>query len=160
MTTPSPCVSWNIAEVRRLCLREARRVLSSDPALAEDAAQEASIRIWRSAGSCLSPDAPESWMRAIAHREALRALGERRDWVLYDAGDEPVSPSTVDRGHLAVREAVRRLPEPYRLVLFMRYWDDLSQAEIAERLGMPEGTAKVRLHRARKALQRQLENTA
>ena len=80
--------------------------------------------------------------------------------MLYDVGDEPVSPPTVDRGHLAVREAVRRLPEPYRLVLFMRYWDDLSQAEIAERLGMPEGTAMVRLHRARKALQRQLEDTA
>jgi RNA polymerase sigma-70 factor (ECF subfamily) len=160
MTTPSSCVSWNIAEVRRLCLREARRVLSGDPALAEDAAQEASIRIWRSADSCLSPDAPEPWMRSIAHREALRALSERRECVLHDAGGEPVSPSTIDRGHLAVREAVRRLPEPYRMVLSMRYWDDLSQAEIAKRLGMPEGTAKVRLHRARRALQRQLEDTA
>ncbi len=99
-------------------------------------------------------------MRSIAHREALRALSERRECVLHDAGGEPVSPSTIDRGHLAVREAVRRLPEPYRMALFMRYWDDLSQAEIAKRLGMPEGTAKVRLHRARKALQRQLEDTA
>lgn len=160
MTTQSSCVPWNIAEVRRLCLREARRVLGGDPALAENAAQEASIRIWRSAGSCLSPDAPEPWMRSIAHREALRALGERRECGRYDAGEEQVSPSTIDRGHLAVREAVRRLPQPYRLVLFMRYWDDLSQAEIAKRLGMPEGTAKVRLHRARKALQRQLEDTA
>jgi RNA polymerase sigma-70 factor, ECF subfamily len=80
--------------------------------------------------------------------------------VLHEAGDEPVSPSTIDRGHLAVRDAVRRLPEPYRMVLSMRYLDDLSQAEIAKRLGMPEGTAKVRLHRARKALQRQLEDSA
>jgi RNA polymerase sigma-70 factor (ECF subfamily) len=149
-----------MADVRRLCVREARRILPADPALAEDAAQEALIRIWRRADACVSPEAPEPWMRSIARREALRLVGRRRDHDLDGSEAEQVSPTTSDNECLVVRQAVRRLREPDRLVLFMRYWRDLSHHEIAERLGTPEGTAKVRLHRARKALQRQLEDTA
>ena len=99
-------------------------------------------------------------MRSIARREALRQLSRRRDCPFDEAVDEPTSPLAPDGDGLAVRQAVGRLSEPDRVVLFMRYWDDLTQAQIAKRLGLPEGTAKVRLHRARKALQRQLEEPA
>lgn len=99
-------------------------------------------------------------MRSIARREALRQLRRRRDCPFDEAVEEPTSPLAPDSDGLAVRQAVGRLSEPDRVVLFMRYWDDLTQAQIAKRLGLPEGTAKVRLHRARKALQRQLEEPA
>ena len=52
----------------------------------------------------------------------------------------------------ALEAALRILPEPQREVLLMRYADDLSPAEIALALGIPEGTAKSRLHAAVAAL--------
>ncbi len=145
-----------MAQVRRVCVSEARRILGGDPALAEDAAQEALIRIWRSAASCASPGTPQAWMRCIARREALRLLARQRESVVDGRADEVVAPGAVDAERLAIRQAVARLEESDRIVLFMRYWHDLSQVQIAQRLGVPEGTAKVRLHRARKALQREL----
>lgn len=160
MTPTTSCVPWDMAKVRRACLSETRRVLSADPALAEDAAQEALIRIWRSAESCASPDAPQSWMRSIARREALRLLARQRESVMDGLADQVAAQVYGDGEHLTIRQAVARLREPDRIVLFMRYWHDLSHVQIAERLGMPEGTAKVRLHRARKALERQLDDTA
>jgi RNA polymerase sigma-70 factor, ECF subfamily len=48
--------------------------------------------------------------------------------------------------------ALARLSEPDRKLLEMRYEEDLTQAAIARRLGIPEGTVKVRLHRARNKL--------
>lgn len=60
--------------------------------------------------------------------------------------------ATVDRADL--RAALRRLSERDRLLLALRYQEDLTQAAIASRLGIPEGTVKVRLHRARNKLRR------
>jgi RNA polymerase sigma-70 factor, ECF subfamily len=160
MTPTSSCVPWDMTHIRRLCLSEARRVLNADPALAEDAAQEALIRIWRSAGACASPEAPQPWMRSIARREALRLFARQRERPRETVGQELVSPANGDGDQLLIRQAVGRLQEPDRIVLFMRYWRDLTHLQIAEMLGMPEGTAKVRLHRARKALQRELDDTA
>jgi len=51
------------------------------------------------------------------------------------------------RGRLA--EALRRLPEPVRAVLLLVAWAGLNQQETAEALGIPAGTARSRLHRAR-----------
>jgi RNA polymerase sigma-70 factor, ECF subfamily len=147
-----------MTQARKLCLSEARRVLNADLPLAEDAAQEALIRIWRSADACASPEAPEPWMRSIARREALRLLVRHRERPREGVGQELVAPP--DGEQLTIREAVGRLREPDRIVLFMRYWRDMTHVQIAELLGMPEGTAKVRLHRARRALQRELDDTA
>jgi RNA polymerase sigma-70 factor (ECF subfamily) len=49
-----------------------------------------------------------------------------------------------------------RLPEKYRAPLVLRYWEDLSCAEIADVLGVPEGTVKTQIHRARKQLGKML----
>jgi RNA polymerase sigma-70 factor (ECF subfamily) len=57
---------------------------------------------------------------------------------------------------LDVRQAVRRLTPQDRKLLALRYVDDLTQPAVALALGIPEGTAKVRLHRARGRLQRVL----
>ena len=55
------------------------------------------------------------------------------------------------------RDALARLTETERELLFLRYGEDLSQPEVARRLDMPEGTVKVRLHRVRKRLRQALE---
>lgn len=55
-----------------------------------------------------------------------------------------------------LRAALRRLDSSDRRLLRLRYEKDLTQAAIAELLQMPEGTVKVRLHRARDKLRREL----
>ena len=58
---------------------------------------------------------------------------------------------------LTVEQALGTLAERDRRVLHLRYAEDLTQVEVARRMGLPEGTVKVRLHRARGRLRRALE---
>ena len=51
-----------------------------------------------------------------------------------------------------VQQALQKLPEHYRLVTVLRYWQDLSYEEICQVTGLPESTIKTRLHRARHML--------
>ena len=58
---------------------------------------------------------------------------------------------------MAVVTALRQVGEAQRMVLVLHYFADLSVAEIAAELGLPQGTVKTRLMRGREALHRQLE---
>ena len=60
--------------------------------------------------------------------------------------------------HRAVVEALRGLPRRQREVLVLRYWSDLSEAEIAAALGISRGTVKSSASRALSALEKQLGN--
>ena len=51
-----------------------------------------------------------------------------------------------------LKQVVNQLKEPYRQIIQLRYYEDLSYEEIAERLGIPMGTVKVRLLRAKELL--------
>ena len=140
---------WDWKQVHRIALREARAVLGYTPD-AEDAAQEAAIRIWRRRATCRG--APVAWIRVIARNEALRVAGRRREQAPLDAvadvaGEERVPPASPE-----VRAAMADLPHDDRLLLLLRYWADLTQPELARAIEMPEGTVKVRLHRARQRL--------
>src|SRR4051794_14162788 len=141
--------TWDWTCVHQLALREARRVLGSGPD-AEDAAQEAAMRAWRRRATC--HDAPAAWIRAIARNEALRTAGRRRDEAPLEAvtevhGEAPECADSHD-----VRVAVGALEQSDRLLLLLRYWGDLTQPEVARATALPEGTVKVRLHRARQRL--------
>ena len=70
------------------------------------------------------------------------------------AGGEPVVAATDAAVALVVdvRRALAKLSESDRQLLLARYWGDLSQHEVASLLGLPDGTAKVRLHRLRARL--------
>jgi RNA polymerase sigma-70 factor (ECF subfamily) len=138
--------------MRTTCWREARRIVGSG-ALAEDVAQEAVIKAWRHRASCRSPERPLPWVAAIARREALRAVAAPRCEPL-DTASDPRTPAPDPLIDLAVdvRRALADLSEPDRRLLLARYWQDLTQQEAADLLGMPDGTAKVRLHRLRSRL--------
>jgi RNA polymerase sigma-70 factor (ECF subfamily) len=144
--------SWDWEWVRTKCWEEARRILGPSAA-ADDAAQEAAIKAWRHHASCRTPEHPQAWVAAIARREAYRLRGPPRAQSLETAA-EPSAPAA--DAHVAtaidVRRALAELSEGDRRLLLARYWADLTQREVADLLGMPDGTAKVRLHRLRARL--------
>jgi RNA polymerase sigma-70 factor (ECF subfamily) len=145
---------WDWTALRSLCLREAERVLGSC-ATAEDAAQEAVVRAWRRRGSCQEPERPAPWVTTIARREALRLARRPRESPLDELpaaahpAHEPEQP--IIEG-APVLEAIASLDREERWLVRARYWDDLTDRELARRLDVAEVTVRVRLHRLRSRL--------
>ena len=135
-------------------MRAARAVVDAESA--EDAAQEALVRAWRHRAACANPRAPDAWVRSISRREALRLVGRPRHLELVDDEEDerasaPPAPAGVD-----IRRAVGLLAELDRRLVLRFYWAGEADHEIARDLGMPVGTVKVRLHRARMRLHDEL----
>lgn len=155
-----PNDSWDWGEARRICLRLASRYVSRHEA--EDIAQDALIRAWRSRAQLRDGDRVLPWLSTIVRHEAARAHARiRPDPIAEVDGAEGVEDGEL--GAVAVRlelaEAISRLAGDERLMLGLRYGRDLTQPAIARLLNVPEGTVKVRLHRARAKLHRALSET-
>jgi RNA polymerase sigma-70 factor (ECF subfamily) len=154
MDPPRTRSDW--LRLRQCCFQEALRVLRHRED-AEEAAQEALLRAWRHRGARRS-EAWLPWVRAIARNEALR-VGERRQRFaareVHSA--EPPDPEALTEldgvvDALSLRSLLGPLRQDERDLLRLRYEEDLTNPEIARRLGLPEGTVKVRLHRLRTRL--------
>lgn len=147
---------WDWGRVRAICLRETRRLLGLTAA-ADDAAQEAAIRAWRHRRRCRTPATPDPWIARIARREALRVLSQRSESSIADREIVDTRQEVEDlEGMLDVRRAVLRLNSQDRQLLVAHYWQDLSNSELAEQLGLAEVTVRVRLHRLRSRLRNTL----
>ena len=148
---------WESDTARQRCLREARRILR-DPEDAEEAVQEAMIRAWRNQASCRTPATPLPWLVQITRNEALRLAARRSrrraSEVAEQEPDRLVGDNDLDRAleTVATEQALSVLRPEDRTIIRLRYVEDLTQGQVAARLGMPEGTVKVRLHRARARL--------
>jgi RNA polymerase sigma-70 factor, ECF subfamily len=154
--TSKETITWDWGGLRTRCYREAVRVLPR--ADAEEAVQEALVRAWLRREACRSPEAPLPWLLEITRNEARRVLGRQARLGSFDlpapSEDDALAGAAV---RLTVEQALGTLAERDQRVLHLRYAEDLTQVEVARRLGLPEGTVKVRLHRARGRLRRALE---
>jgi RNA polymerase sigma-70 factor, ECF subfamily len=116
---------------------------------ARDVVQEAFARAWRERGQFRGEGSLEGWVWRIALRAALET---RRN------GSVPLSSETFDpvvvqpERDPELASALRRLPPRKRLVVFLRYFADLSYAEIGEACGISEGTVAATLAQARASL--------
>jgi RNA polymerase sigma-70 factor (ECF subfamily) len=146
--------------------RIARAILRDD-AEAEDAAQEAWVLAWRNLHQFEGRSSFGSWVGRIVAREAM-ARARRRRLVLLDGTEEETMDASVPdpersagRGEARalLEQAIDRLPEPFRAVFVLREIEELSVAETAELLDVPAETVKTRLHRARRRLRDDLEQT-
>lgn len=147
---------WEWGEAYRVCLRLAYRY-SSNPSEAEDIAQDALLRAWRSRSTLREADRRNQWLATIVRNEAFRQFARVRPdptamIETYEGAEDPQVVAMVERADL--QAALRLLSAPDRRLLELRYTEDLTQRAIASRLGIPEGTVKVRLHRARNKLRR------
>jgi len=130
-----------------------------DRAEAQDIAQEAFARAWQHWPKVSGYDDPEAWVRTVAWRLMANRWRTLRRWLaarsrLGPPDDATASPSP-DR--VAVVGALQQLPAPQRQVVALFYLLDMSVQDIAASVGVPEGTVKARLSRARTALARLLD---
>jgi RNA polymerase sigma factor (sigma-70 family) len=123
--------------------------------LAREVVQEAFARALRQQRKFRGDGSLEAWVWKIALNVALRKRRElAREWALddeHEAGTQEVAP---DRD---LRAAVRALPPRRRLVVFLRYYADLSYGEIAEIAGISEGTVAATLAQAHTELHGRLD---
>jgi len=132
----------------------------ADPGLAEEAVQETFLRAWR-AGERFDPQigSLRTWLFAIL-RNVVIDLGRARAArpTVADGGTEP-SVEPFDEALLSwqIEEAMRRIGEQHRRVLVETYYRGRPYAEVAEELGVPEGTVKSRVYYGLRALRVVLE---
>ena len=130
----------------------AQRILR-DPALAEDALQNALVLAWRRIPKLRDPERFEAWIHRILVHACYDESRRARPWVAQ-VRDRPLDgPSTPDvSGPLADRDelerAFRRLTVEQRAVFVLHHYLGLPLVEVAEILGIPAGTARSRLHYA------------
>lgn len=134
----------------------------ADHQLVEEAVQDTFLAVWQSAASFESRSSVRTWILAIARRRAAGHLRRRRFAVDDGLGHGASAPAaedlvlaTADRPRLAA--AIARLPQDQRAVVMLVLADDHTMASAAEELGVPIGTVKSRLARAKARLAKDLE---
>lgn len=131
-----------------------------DVSLAEDAVQEAFLKAYRHLSDFRGESSEKTWLYSIAInvcRDMLRSrwfrMLDRR--VDVDALSIPVEG--ISLVSIALMEEILRLPQRYREVIFLFYYEDMRLAEIAALLGSPVSTIGDRLRKARSMLRKALK---
>jgi RNA polymerase sigma-70 factor, ECF subfamily len=144
-------------------LRIARRMLNED-AEAEDVAQEAMLRLWRTASTLeVGASGVRPWLRRVVSNLCIDRIrtGQRTD-VTDAVPEQEVPPSQlqalcdVDLS-AGVDAALKALPERQRLALTLFHYEGLSQVEVGEVMGVSEEAVESLLARARRALKLSLQ---
>lgn len=139
--------------------RLARAILLDDGE-AEDAVQEASLSAWRRRASLRDPARFDAWFDRILVNQCRDQLRKRRRAVKlasppvgFEAATPPPDMGTDDD----LDRALDALDVDHRIVVLLRYWQDRTVDDIADRVGIPAGTVKSRLHNALRTLRASLE---
>ena len=148
------------------------------PEDAEDVMQDALLKTYQHVDTIADPDAFRTWLYSTVRNACLmkrrRRAGEPSRFVSVERGIEtshgPVDVAVADPSPAIdqrlidgwmddrLRQALRRLPRAYRLIVVMREIEGLSTKEVAAVAGVSEANVKTRLHRARLMLRKQLEH--
>lgn len=135
---------------------------------AEDVCQEVFVKIYRSIGSFRQDSKLSTWIAKIAYSSALNHLKKNKRSLTEDYPDDLVNIKT-DRDSPEkllskkdtseyLNKLIDQLPEKYGLVLTLYHLEEFSIEEIHETTGIPEGTIKNYLFRARKMLKDKIKN--
>jgi RNA polymerase sigma-70 factor (ECF subfamily) len=142
---------------------------TGDPHRAEDLVQDTFLLAFRSIGQLKDPAGFRPWLLAIAHRQMLDAArregrkkrsgptasGEMLNLVPFN-GAAPDEAAQAEEGRARVIEALRGLPEEYRLPLSLRYLAGADYEAIGQQLGLTNGSLRGMLHRGLKLLRERM----
>jgi RNA polymerase sigma-70 factor (sigma-E family) len=140
------------------------RLLVDDPGQAEEVVQDAFVALYRSWNRLRERDAAPVWLRqAVVNgsRGSLRKRATARKHVKVvepSLAAGPDEQAVVVGEHAAVAAALRALPDRQRACLALRFYDDLTEAQIATALGISAGSVKTHVHRGIASLTAALED--
>ncbi len=155
----------SLVEAHRERAYRATYLVLHDAAAAEDVMQEAFVRAYRSLDRFRLGDPFGAWLIRIAVNLALnevRSRGRRLAWlprIWAGQASRPGPESTVEAAERRseVQEAIATLPANDRVALYLRYYLDLNEREMAVALAVAPGTVKSRLSRASQRLRSVIE---
>ena len=134
--------------------------------MAEDAAQDAFVTAWMKLNTLQEPKKYGAWVCRIAKNCALNMIRRYRSFLpldaveyadLSDGGVEnPAELYALSEERDDVNKSLERLPEKVRQIIYLHYFEDLSIAEIADRMRLSEGTVKWQLHDGRRRIRKEL----
>jgi len=131
--------------------------ISGKPEMADDITQDVFFKVLQSLDTFRGESSMKTWLLKITRNTAFN---HQKTWFIrkvipvdkwFESGNYPSAESTVMEG-FRLNDAwvhVMQLPVKYREVLLLFAYHDMTQKEIAELIGIPEGTVKSRLHHAR-----------
>jgi len=137
------------------------RYILNDVQEAEDATQEAFIKLWNNRDK-IDPERIKPWLMKVTRNGCLDRLRRRRDNVEFDevhmAGNSsgPMQGAATTETAVWLKRAIAGLKEPYRSLVVLRDVNQHSYEEVAGMLELNLGQVKTYLHRARKQLREQL----
>ena len=141
------------------------RVLCANPAEADDLYQDTWLKVVEHISGYNPSKEFEPWLTRICvnlYRNARRRLARSPVWDMFSSMEEKDSfinavPSQISGGYGELREAIKRLPEKYRITIVLFYFQDMDIQSAAHALGIPAGTVKSRMHKAKQLLKEALK---
>lgn len=133
----------------------------ADRSAAEELAQDVFLQLHANLGAIKSEDHMKFWLRRVTAHRCIDYKRRRRPDASLDDVSEPAAPTSSSDLFLArrLRQLVGSLTENARLVVILRYQEDLSLDEIAGVLAMPTATVKSHLHRSLALLREKVSRT-
>lgn len=150
----SAVASVDVEELYRTHARRLVRLAAAitfDGDRAEELVHDAFTELQRRADSIA---APEQYLQRTVVNLSLKLLRRR---AVRDRYRPPPAPPSYQPEVDEMWDAIVRLPPRQRVVVALRFWEDLSEAETAAALGWPAGTVKSTLHRALQRLRKELQ---
>jgi len=138
-----------------------------DDGSAEDVQQEVWLSVYRRIGQLTDPGAFRTWLYMTTRHSVIDLLRRRRREAELLALQPAASKDTDVHEHhdttepdrAVIRSAIAQLPPVQREVVMLRFWDDMTYAEISLIVGCSIGTVRSRLHYARRALEKLLQDS-
>lgn len=139
-------------------LRRTAFLLCGDRHLAEDLLQDAFVKL---AMSWESVQHPAAYVRRILYRDTISMWRKRRREKPVDAVPEASAtskdPAAVSDTQMVVRDLLQSLPRRQRAALVLRYFEDLTEAQAAEVMGVSVGTVKSLAHQGKRRMREALD---
>ncbi|NPA06805.1 MAG: RNA polymerase sigma factor [Chloroflexi bacterium] len=143
------------------------RAYTGDPELADELVNEVFVRVWKALPKYREQQQFLAWLFRIARNTAIDTLRRRkgRSWLRLedlapreeaDPMPGPEARAFAQDERRRLEEALKQLPEQYRTVLVLRFFEGMSPADIARVMGRSENAIRVLQHRALKALRARL----